>query len=303
MTKKIISVFSGVGLITAACIWGFAFVIVKDSLDYVPAIYMLAFRFSIATVALAGIYAKKLQELTVDYWKHGAVLGLCLFLAYAFQTIGCNYTTAGKNAFLTTIYVFLVPLLGWQLKKHRPEWYIFVAAFLSLVGIGLLSLTKGSNGVFSVNFGDILTLICGFLYAVHILLNEKYDEFQNPVLLTVLQFFFAALLSWIAAPFMNGSFPVDAVKNSRVIFSMAYLGIFSTMIAYVLQNVCLKYTDSSLASLFLSLESVFGMLFSVVFLKESLTPRMFFGCVLIFFAIMLAETKFDFLKAFCRHRP
>ena len=276
MSKRVVSVISGIGLLSAACIWGFAFVIVKDSLDYVPAIYMLAFRFTVAAVALALIYGRKLRQLDAAYWKNGAILGLFLFLAYAFQTVGCDYTTAGKNAFLTTVYVILVPLLSWPLKRQRPGWYVFAAAGMSLAGIGLLALkNEPVNGVLSMNFGDLLTLICGFFYAVHILFTARYDERQDPILLTVIQFICAALFSWVASPLLDGAFPVKAILNPHVLGSMLYLGIFSTMIAFVLQNVCLKYVASSIAALFLSMESVFGVLFSSVFLHERMTSRMF----------------------------
>lgn len=297
MNKKLISLLSSIGLLSAACIWGFAFVIVKDSLDYVPAIYMIAFRFSIAAIALAIVYAKKLHILNGKYWLHGALLGLYLYLAYAFQTIGCDYTTAGKNAFLTTIYVVLIPLFSWPLKRRRPELQVFGAALMAFIGIGLLALKNESNG-FHMNLGDILTLICGIFYAIHILFTAKYDETQDPILLTVLQFVFAAVFAWICAPFMNGAFPIAAVKDSHVIFSMLYLGIFSTLIAFLLQNVCLKYVQSSLAALFLSMESVFGVLFSSFFLGERMTFRMIVGCILMFVAVTVAQTDFKALPLF-----
>ncbi|HAH63735.1 MAG TPA: EamA family transporter [Treponema sp.] len=295
MNRKTVSLFAGAGLLLAACIWGFAFVVVKDSLDYVGPVYMIAFRFSIATVALALLFAPKLRLLNKSYWKNGAVLGGYLFLAYAFQTIGCNYTTAGKNAFLTTIYVMLVPLLGWPLYKKRPGLYVFAAAVISITGIGLLALSNTDGSLLTMNKGDALTLVCGLFYALHILRMERCNATQSTILLTVLQFFFAAVFSWIAAPFFDGAFPVEAVTNPRVIVSMLYLGLLSTMVAFVLQNVGLKYVQSSIAALFLSFESVFGVLFSTLLLHERLTLRMMTGCILIFFAVILAETKFDFL--------
>ena len=304
MTKKSISVWASVGLLLAAAIWGFAFVIVKDSLDYIGAVWMMAFRFSIAPVALAVIYCARLKTLTARAWVHGAVLGLYLFLAYLFQTIGCGYTTAGKNAFLTTIYVMLIPLFLWVLTKKRPAWYVFACAAMSLTGIGLLALGTGADeaaasasvAVGAVNIGDVLTLVCGIFYAIHIIFTAKYDQEHDPILLTVLQFVFAALFSWISAPIMDGAFPLEQIQNPRVLLSMAYLGIFSTMIAFVLQNVGLKYVPSALASLLLSFESVFGVLFSTIILGEKITLRMGSGCVLIFSAVELAQTLPELMK-------
>ena len=281
-------------MLIAACIWGFAFVVVKDSLDYVGPIYMMAFRFTIAAAALALLFAPKLKLLNGTYWKNGAVLGAYLFLAYAFQTIGCKYTTAGKNAFLTTIYVMFVPLISWPLYKKRPGWYVFVAAGVSITGIGLLALSNTDGSLLAMNVGDILTLVCGLFYALHILRMERCNATQSTILLTVLQFFFAAVFSWATAPFFDGAFPTAAVVNPHVIVSMLYLGLLSTMVAFVLQNVGLKYVQSSIAALFLSFESVFGVLFSTLLLHERLTLRMTAGCILIFFAVILAETKFEF---------
>ena len=288
MSQKSVSFFSSIGLLLAAAIWGFAFVIVKDSLDYISAVWMLAFRFTIAALALALLYCKKLRNLTKQAWIHGGGLGLYLFLAYLLQTIGCDYTTAGKNAFLTTIYVFFIPLFLWILTKRRPAWYIFLCALMSITGIGLLALGTGDSG--SVNLGDILTLACGIFYAVHIIFTEKYDQEHDPILLTVLQFAFASFFSWISAPIMDGAFPLEQIQNPRVIVSMLYLGLLSTMVCFVLQNVGLKYLPSAWASLLLSFESVFGVLFSTIILGEKITLRMGFGCALIFAAVVLAQT-------------
>jgi drug/metabolite transporter (DMT)-like permease len=282
------------GIVLAAAIWGFAFVVVKDSLAYVGAIWMIAIRFTIAALLLMLIYCRRLKRLNASYWKHGALLGTLIFLAYAFQTVGCDYTSAGKNAFLTAVYVILVPLMSWPLSRKRPAWYVFFAAMLFFVGIGLVALKEGSGSLLDVNIGDILTLVCGIFYAIHIILVVRYDEKEDPVLLSALQFLFTALWAWLASPLIstpaiNRPLQLDALLQSGVILSMLYLGILSTMVAYLLQNVCLKYVPSSLGSLFMSLEAVFGGVFGVIFLHEEVSPRMLLGFVLIFAAILIAE--------------
>lgn len=287
MTKNTTSLLSSAGLLLAAAIWGFAFVIVKDSLDYIGATWMLAFRFSIAALVLTLIYRRKLKSLTLKAWFHGGILGFYLFTAYLVQTIGCKYTTAGKNAFLTTIYVFLIPLFLWAITKRRPAWYVFLCAIMSVAGIGLLALGTGDTG--AVNIGDVLTLICGIFYAIHIIFTAKYNHEHSPLLLTLLQFLFASAFSWIVAPILDGVFPLEQIQNPRIIVSMLYLGLFSTLVCFVLQNGSLKYLPSAWASLLLSFESVFGVLFSTIILGEKITLRMGFGCALIFAAVVLAQ--------------
>lgn len=296
MPTNKIRVLSSLGLLLAAVIWGFAFVVVKNSLDLIPPIYMLAFRFTIAAAALTLIMFPKLRNLTRRDWTSGAVLGFFLFTAHAVQTIGCQYTTAGKNAFLTTIYVIIVPFLHWIMNRKRPSGYAMTAAMIAVVGIGLLSLQGGDAGV---NIGDVLTVICGFLFAVHIVYIDRYTESQDPIILTVMQMIFAATFSWILAPICDGGFPAAAFQ-SEVVTGMLYLGLLSTMVGFLLQNVGQKYTAPSTASLLLSFESVFGVLFSVIFLQEQLTLRMLFGCGLMFFAVVLVETRLSFLTRLFR---
>lgn len=295
MTKKSLGAFCSVGLVLCACIWGFAFVVVKDSLDYIGPVWMIAFRFSIAAFCLGLLLRKRLLGLTKKTFLRGMLLGGFLFMAYLLQTIGCKFTTAGKNAFLTTVYVVLVPLFAWPLFRKRPSWYVFVAALMSVSGIGLLAL-KNEGNILSMNKGDVLTLSCGIFYALHILFTSHFNAYDDPLLLTVLQFAVAAFLGWICAPFMDGAFPLEIFTNARVLLSVFYLGLLSTLVCFVLQNVGLKYVAPALASLFLSLESLFGVLFSTLLLHEAVTPRMLLGCGLIFFAIILAEVVPELVK-------
>ena len=288
MNKKLIGILASGGLILTAAIWGFAFVVVKDSVDTIPPVYMVSIRYTIAAVLLGFVLIPQFKKLNRYYWIHGAVTGLMLALGYITQTIGCKYTTAGKNAFLTTIYVILIPLISWPLNKKRPHFVVFLSAVMALVGIGLLAL-RNEGGVLGFNVGDILTLICGLFYALHIIFTAKFSQDKNPVILTWIQFIVASVFSWAVSPLIDGSFSVALLKSSRVIFSMLYLGIFSSLVAFLLQNICLKYMESSLASLFLSLESVFGVIFSTIFLRERMTLVMIIGCVLIFAAITIAD--------------
>ena len=295
MNSRFTSVAASAGLLLAATIWGFSFVIVKDSLDYIGAMYMIAYRYTIAALAMSLIFIKKGKLLNRDYRLYGLLTGSFLFLAYVTQTIGCDYTTAGKNAFLTTVYVIFIPFITWILTRRRPRFYVFIAAIMSITGIGFLALGSEDAGV---NAGDVLTIICGIFFALHIIFTERFNRRGgDPLFLTLLQFVFTAIFGWISAPFFDGAFPLATAFTSRVVLSMMYLGLLSTMVGFSLQNIGLKYVQSSLASLFLSFESVFGILFSTLLLHEAFTGRMFFGCLLIFSAVLLAENG---SRLFCR---
>lgn len=292
MNKKTVTFLSAAGLILVTIIWGFAFAVVKNSLDYVPPVYMMAFRFSIASIVMGLIFIKKLVHMTRNELLHGLGIGVFLFLAYLFQTIGCKYTTAGKNAFLTTIYVILVPFINWILVKKRPDMFCIVAAVLSVTGIGLLSL----QGDLTVNKGDALTLVCGICYALQIIYIARWSQNDDPVVLAVIQVMVTAVLSWITAPVIDGSMNWQMLGNRSVILSMLYLGLMSTMVAFFLQTVCQKYLNPSLAALLMSFESVFGALSGVLVLGEVIPPRGVVGCVLMFLAVVISETKLDFLR-------
>ncbi len=284
------------GLMLTAAIWGFAFVIVKDSLNYIGPTWMVGIRFTIAAVCLSLIFISRFRHLKKKIFIHGCLLGVFLFTAYETQTIGCDYTTAGKNAFLTTIYVILVPLLGWPVFKKRPQWFVWVAAFLSVTGIALLALNGETGAWYLMNKGDVLTLVCGFFYAVHIIAGAFFVKDEDVILLTVFQFMVAGILGLLMAPFMDGALEFSLFTNRNVVVSLLYLGLLSSMLAFCLQNAGLKYVPSSIASLFLSLESVFGVIFSSLILGERLTVKMLAGCILIFFAILIAEVIPGFVK-------
>ena len=121
LKKNTITILSSLGMLITTAIWGFAFVVVKDTVDKVPPVYMMAFRFTIAAVGLTLICARRIKKLNPSILLHGGIIGVCLFLAYLLQTVGIQYTTAGKNAFLTTVYVIFVPLILWIATRrfHR----------------------------------------------------------------------------------------------------------------------------------------------------------------------------------------
>jgi len=278
------------GLLFATILWGGGFVAVKDSLDSVPPIYMIALRFTLASVIMGVIFFKTILRMGRASFLRGLFLSALMFVSYAFQTIGCIYTTAGKNAFLTTIYVILAPLVTWFFTRKAPHPRVFAAAIIAIAGIGLLSL----RGDLSVNIGDALTLVSGLWFALHIYFISHYTQNKkdDPIALTVLQMFGTAALAWIFAPFYDGALPLSAILTGKHIFWIVYLAVFSSSIAFLLQNICQKYLPPTTVALLLSTEALFGALASAIFLHERMNARMLAGCLLMLTAVVVSEAQF-----------
>ncbi|MBQ3135026.1 MAG: DMT family transporter [Oscillospiraceae bacterium] len=278
-------------LFAAAIIWGTSFFIMKNALDVMPVFTLLAIRFTVGACLLAAVCAKKWKTFTWDYLWRGAVIGAFLFLAYLIQTFGLERTTPSKNAFLTAVYCVLVPFFYWAVMKRRPDRYNIIAAVLCVTGVGLVSL----NGDLTVATGDWLTLIAAGFYAAHIIAVEKTSAGKDIYLLTVLQFAFAGAYAWVGSAALE-TIPVQALQDPGVFLPLAYLCVMPTTVALLFQNVGQIWSDPASASVILSLESVFGVLFSVVFYHDVVTAMMLAGFAVIFVAVLCSETKFVFLR-------
>ncbi len=278
-----------VALLTATLLWGSSFAILKNTLDSLPMFFILAFRFLVAGAVLCGVFYKKLRLLNMQYVKSGVIIGGCLFMAYWLQTVGLAHTTPGKNAFLTAVYCIIVPFMFWAVDKTRPDKYNIIAAITCLVGIGLVSLTDS----LTVQTGDYMTLFSGFFWAAHIIAVSKLSQGQDPVLLTIMQFFMCGLCSAVGF-LLTESVSVTAVTDAG--FELFYLTVLCTAVTLLCQNWGQKRLPPSNAAILLSLESVFGVLFSVILYHEQVTPRLATGFCLIFAATIISETKLSFLK-------
>lgn len=276
-------------LFGATVIWGSSFFVMKNTLAEIPVFYLLAVRFLTGAAVLLLLSLKKLKSLKADTVLKGGILGALLFCGYVAQTFGLVYTTPGKNAFLTAFYCILVPFFYWAVARVRPDRFNILASVVCVAGIGLVSLTGG----LSIRTGDALTLLCGVFYALHIVSVAVFSKDHDIFLLTLVQFACAALLGSVCGVLFE-TFPRTVSPGS--VWSLVYLCFLATAAALLMQNIGQKYTPPSTAALILSLESVFGALFSVIFYGERLSLRTVSGFVLIFLAVILSETKLSFLK-------
>ena len=289
MNKTVSNRKAKVALFGASLIWGSSFLVVKNSVDTIAPHVLLLIRFSVGGLLLCLIFFHRLRELNRDYFIKGSLLGLLLFLGYSLQTIGITDTTPGKNAFLSAIYCVLVPFIYWAVDRKKPDSYNFLAALVGITGIGFVSL----NGDLKIRMGDAFTLAGGIFYAAHMVALAKLSRDKDPVLLTIMQFGYGSVFSLIIALLFEEA---PAKLTTDTILGLAFLAVFATAGAILLQNIGQKYTSPTSASIILSLESVFGVLFSVLFHHEKITLRIFIGFALIFAAVIISETKLSFLK-------
>ncbi len=281
-----------------ALIWGTAFVAQSLGMDrlgpftfngvrnfiaalgLLPAIWLLRRRRAPAPQPAAGNYRKTL-------WGGGALCGLALGVASCLQQIGIQFTTVGKAGFLTALYIVIVPLLGLFLKK-RVALPVWISVGIAAVGTYLLSIKDN----FTIGSGDLFVILCAACFSVHILLVDRFSPLVNGVELSCLQFFFAGIFSTILA------FLVETPNWQDVLLSwgpILYTALISSGVGYTLQILGQKDTPPAVASLIMSLESVFAALSGWLLLGQGMSGREALGCALVFAAVVLAQIPFGSL--------
>src|SRR5699024_5286100 len=189
-------------------------------------------------------------------------------------TVGLKYTTPSKNAFLTAVNVVIVPIIAYFIFKRRIDRHEIMGALMALIGIGFLSL----EGSWTINIVDALSLACAVGFAIDIFYTNLFVKKEYAISLTIVQFMTASIIGIIVL-LIQKDIPMTMEKEG--LYSLIYLAIFSTTIAYVCQNVAFKYTTATKAAIILSTEAFFGMVLSVLFINEILTGKMIIGAVLI----------------------
>lgn len=276
-------------LVAATAVWGVSFVVMKDVVDALPPAWLLGIRFTCAGVVLFAILHRRvIRAISARVLGMGVLLGLFDFSAFFAQTVGLQHTTPGVNAFLTATYCVIVPFAWWALARKRPTVFNVGAAAIAVAGIWLVSVSGSQEGL-SIGFGEGATLACAVLFAIHIVFVSKFSRTADVLVLTVIQFVTEGLCGLALGACTEGPLPVDALFSPVVLAQMAFLILFASILCFGIQNVSLAYVPPAQASLLLSLESVFGVLFSVLLYGEQVTPRLLLGFGLIFVAIVLSE--------------
>ena len=290
-------------LLLTAFIWGVAFVAQTTGGQAVGAYTFICIRYLIgAVVLLPVIRALDRMQLTErrpetkEEWKKqwiaGIACGCCLFFASCFQQLGINAgTAAGKAGFLTACYIVLVPILSIFLGKKCSK-VIWLAVGITLVGLYLLCM----SGSLTMQFSDILVLICSLLFACHILTIDHFVSSVDAVRMSCIQFLTAGVLGIVPMFFLEMQHSpagilawAQTLKSPGGWISILYAGVLSSGVAYTLQIVGQQGMNPTVASLLMSLESVFSVLAGWVILQQTLGARELLGCLLIFAAVVLAQ--------------
>ena len=288
-------VLGSILMLVAALIWGSAFVAQTVGMESIGPFTFTGIRISLGALALLPVClikdrfeAKKnpLQEKRPFFTKrellYGSMMGLAFFVASNFQQYALLYTTAGKSAFITALYIVFVPLTGVFMKKKVPT-FVWAGVAIAFVGLYFLSVSPEESGL---NFGDILAFVGSLFFTVQIILIEKSGEETDGVKLSLLQFIVCGALSSILM-FAFETPKMDDIFAATV--PLLYAGLLSGGVAYTLQIISQRNLDTTVASLLMSMESVFAVLTAWLLIQEAMTPREIFGCVIMFAAIILAQ--------------
>ncbi|HUG43197.1 MAG TPA: DMT family transporter [Acidobacteriota bacterium] len=277
-------------LVLVAMFWGTSFVVVKDALAVVPPFWLIFLRFAVASVGVGLLFPGVWRRLDRLLLLAAAIVGLCLFAGFALQTLGLQWTTPAKSAFITGCAVLLVPLFSRLLFGRTIPRPVMGGAFLALCGIYLLA---RPDDLTRVNLGDLLTFGCAIAFALHIISIGYFAGRVPYQALAVLQIFFTGLA---ALPFAMALEVPSLDYGIPVFASVLYLGIFCSALAFLIQTHAQQYTTEARTALIFALEPVFAAIFAVVVHQESLEWVEWLGGALIVAGVLMAEVRVLQLK-------
>ncbi|WP_042457683.1 DMT family transporter [Neobacillus dielmonensis] len=286
------SLMADLSLLFVTLIWGITFVLVQNAINFLEPFAFNGIRFFIAALLLLAsllIFEKRqLKQLNLKIIGIGVFIGFWLFLGYVTQTIGLLYTTTSKAGFITGLSVVLVPLFSMFVLKQVPGKNAVIGVLTATAGLFLLTMTDIS----SLSIGDGFVFICAVSFAMHIIITGKFSNQYPTLLLTVIQISTVAILS-LGSSFLfedwRKSFNPHTLLHTDVIIALVITSIFATAIAFYIQTNFQKYTSATRVALIFAMEPVFAAITGYFWAHERLSISAFFGCLLIFMGMILAE--------------
>ena len=271
-------------LLSVTIFWGSTFIIVKKAIEEMPTFAFLSIRFWIASILLILMFFPKLKNIDRKLLRDGAILGVVLFLAYAFQTVALKYSPATIVGFLTGLNVIFTPILSAFLLKKIPRIYSQIGAVLSFIGVMLMSFNKN----LTISTGEILTIICAVFVAIQIILTDKYSRKHDTYLLTVVEITTMSILS-TAVSLFSEPYLIPKHWSLYLIASFIVTSVFATVYAFVIQNTAQKYTTPTKTAIIFIMEPVFSAIFSYLIGKEALSERVYLGGAIMFLGLFVSE--------------
>jgi len=287
--KKTNSSQSSIMLVLTALIWGVAFVAQSEGMNYVGGFTFICIRYLLGGLVLIPVISfmrryhteKSQAQNTKTGIIGGICCGICLCTASSLQQFGVYYTTVGKAGFITALYIVMIPVFGIFLHK-KVKLHIWISVAIATLGMYLLCIKEG----FSVRKGDCMVFLCAIGFSIHIMVIDYFSPKAEGVLISCVQFFTASLIGCILMLLFEKP-TWNAIRSAWL--PLAYTGIMSSGIGYTLQVIAQKNLEPAVASLIMSLESVFSLLAGWVLLGQKLTIKELAGCILVFGAILLAQ--------------
>lgn len=281
-------------LLSAALIWGFAFVAQVVGMDTVGPFTFNGVRFVIGSLALLPFLYFHREEkspvsTSIPLWAAFLMVGIPLFLGATLQQVGLQYTTASKASFLTANYLLMVPIAGLFLGQPLLRNYL-IGAILAMTGVYFISITED----LTISYGDGLMLICAMAFTLQIHMLNYLTQRFSPVLLSAGQFMVTGLLNLLLA-FLFETPTLAGLQGAA--WPILYTGILSTSVAYTLQALGQKYMPPTEASMILSMEMVFGGISGILFLDESFTLRQTIGVIAMTCGVFLSQIPSPVLLA------
>lgn len=273
-------------LLTVAIAWGVTFLMVQDAVKSVPVYAFLFWRFLIATFLMVLLSINRLKNIKKEELFYGFFLGCALFAAFATQTFGLTYVKSSLVAFITGFNVILVPFLAYAFFKDKVRLNVFIGSFISLIGLYFLTM----NGKLSIGFGEFLTLICAFLFAIHIVFTGKVSQKGDIFLIVCFQFLTVTLLSLVFSLSLEEvtfNIPMDNTFYKAVIIT----SIFATVYAFLIQTYFQQYTTATKTAIIFTMEPVSAAFYGVYVGNEILSSSQIIGACLIICATLLTEIK------------
>ncbi|MDY5934158.1 MAG: DMT family transporter [Oscillospiraceae bacterium] len=295
MAKKM-RILGPIMLVSAAMIWGLSFVAQKQGMEYVEGFTFNGIRSLLGAIVLIPFIliravknpmklspAEKKQS-RKDNFKGIMIVGLMLCIGSNLQQFAFNYIEPGRVGFITALYMLIVPLISFIVYKKKQPVTTWIGVILGVVGLYMICM--GGSASFSLGKGDILALLCSFAFALHIIVIDKFAAKIDCVVLSCGQFFVTGVISCILM-FVFESPNIQSIMQAAV--PILYAGIMSCGCAFTFQVIGQKYTEPTISSMLLCLESVFSVIFSFIILGERMASVEYIGCAVMFVAIIIAQ--------------